>query len=347
MMAKGDYPAELNIPIPFSLISNDVSNNRLIVMPAYWFMYNMYALARNTWKYMDRDKRVDRTQYIEYDYLAPDSVNEIFTALELMIKFTGHAFLKKEGITEVNDEEAAIAGKRLLESDDPLIDGLEILAQGFENSSRKVLIIKVRQTYRVFKELIRLYTALQLIWHIKENELRTFDELMKSLPVKFERNAWLNIGGQLIPTAEVENIKKHIKQGKVTSWDALHDFYASQSNIYHLQKLKHSLGCLHELESINLKKQGKPAFNKLLDDAVTTNEWLTRGIYTSRAKDYTNPFRKLVYDSTEEMNAVTGALEDNSFIKQQQEEFRNFKNHVAALKKLFNSDTVSANAAAK
>src|SRR5215210_8077721 len=32
IMSKGDYPAELNIPIPFSLVSNDVSSNRLIVM---------------------------------------------------------------------------------------------------------------------------------------------------------------------------------------------------------------------------------------------------------------------------------------------------------------------------
>ncbi len=51
LIAKGDFPAELNIPIPFSLVHNDVSNDRLRVMPAYWFMYNMYALARNAAKY--------------------------------------------------------------------------------------------------------------------------------------------------------------------------------------------------------------------------------------------------------------------------------------------------------
>ena len=31
-------------------------------MPAYWFMYNMYALERNAWKYVDRDKRDDKIQ---------------------------------------------------------------------------------------------------------------------------------------------------------------------------------------------------------------------------------------------------------------------------------------------
>ncbi len=35
IIAKGDYPAELNVPIPFALISNDVSKDELVIMPAY------------------------------------------------------------------------------------------------------------------------------------------------------------------------------------------------------------------------------------------------------------------------------------------------------------------------
>ena len=60
ILSKADYPAELNIPVPFCLVSNDVANDRLLVMPAYWFMYNMYALERNAWKYGDRDKRTEK-----------------------------------------------------------------------------------------------------------------------------------------------------------------------------------------------------------------------------------------------------------------------------------------------
>ena len=89
LLAKGDYPSELNIPIPFSLVSNDESKNQLNVMPGYWMMYNMYALSRNAWKYVDRDRRTDKTQTLEYDFLAPDSVNEIFDSLPLMELFTG------------------------------------------------------------------------------------------------------------------------------------------------------------------------------------------------------------------------------------------------------------------
>ena len=44
---------------------------------------------------------------------------------------------------------------------------------------------------------------------------------------------------------------------------------------------------------------------------------MCKGIYESREKDYTNPFRKMVYDTKKEMNKVLGKLEDNTFIQQQ------------------------------
>jgi NDP-sugar pyrophosphorylase family protein len=91
LLAKGDYPAELNIPIPFSLVSNDISANKLVIMPAYWFLYNMYALARNSAKYAERDKRTEKIQQLEYDFVAPDSVNELFTARQLLAQFTAIA----------------------------------------------------------------------------------------------------------------------------------------------------------------------------------------------------------------------------------------------------------------
>ena len=84
IIAKGDFPAELNIPIPFSLLHHDVSNNKLVLMPAYWFMYNMYALERNAWKYEDRDRRTEKLQKLEFEYLAPDTINEIFDALKIL-----------------------------------------------------------------------------------------------------------------------------------------------------------------------------------------------------------------------------------------------------------------------
>src|SRR3954453_5838452 len=146
ILAKADYSYELNIPIPFSLISIDVAKDQLIVMPAYWFIYNMYALARNSWKYKDRNRQIQPIQQMEYDYLAPDTVNEMFNALSLLEYFTGKAFYKKEKSSEnISEDLLRTKGKELLENNDVIIDSLEIEADGFENAKRKTVIIKVRQ----------------------------------------------------------------------------------------------------------------------------------------------------------------------------------------------------------
>ncbi len=116
ILAKGAYPSELDIPIPFSLISNDESKNELIIMPAYWFMYNMYALSRNSWKYADRDKRNEKMQLLEFDFLAPDTINEIINAITIFEKYTGEAYVNKyEKGKRYTEEKIIEAGKKILE----------------------------------------------------------------------------------------------------------------------------------------------------------------------------------------------------------------------------------------
>jgi hypothetical protein len=60
---------------------------------------------------------------------------------------------------------------------------------------------------------------------------------------------------------------------------------------------------------------------------------MCKGIYDSRAKDYSNPFRKMVYETNEEMNKVLGRLEDNSFIQQQMGELDALKKEVRSVVK--------------
>jgi len=209
ILAKGDYPAELNIQVPFSLVSIDLAKDQLIVMPAYWFMYNMYALERNTWKYIDRDKRTDRTQYIEYEYLAPDTVNEIFHSMHLLEIATGKAYhLHQHNHTRISDEEAAAIGKSLLKTGNKLVDSLEILAENFENSKRKVVYVKVLKAYRIFEELVQFYGLTAIIQLIKSHQLNSFEALLPLLPAKAKRTQWINLGGQLIPETEVITLRK-------------------------------------------------------------------------------------------------------------------------------------------
>ncbi|MEO5564264.1 MAG: DUF4954 family protein [Chitinophagaceae bacterium] len=328
LIAKGDFPAELNIPIPFSLVSNDVSRDQLIVMPGYWFMYNMYALARNSGKYESRDKRVDKTQYLEYDFLAPDSVNELFTAMELMKKAVGNS--RKKNNTE---KQAITLGEKLLEQKANL-KGAEIVAEGMENSNRKVVLVKVTESYHLFKELVVYYGVSQLIAFIEKEKINSLDDLFKKAgnPVRSE---WVNVGGQLVPKPTLNTLIKNIHKGTVNNWNQIHDFYRESSEKYSYQKLQHALACLFEITKLTPQKINKKVFGELLQQTIATKEWMVKGIYESRAKDYESEFRKMVFESQKEMDKVIGRLKDNSFIAQQQEELKAFKKKVVAISKCF------------
>lgn len=328
LIAKGDFPAELNIPIPFSLVSNDVSRDRLLIMPGYWFMYNMYALARNSGKYESRDRRIDKTQYLEYDFLAPDSVNEMFDTLRLLKKAVGKSRKKNS-----SDEQAMLAGEKLLEKKTDL-RGMEILADGIENSTRKVELIKVTEAYHLFKDLIVYYGISQLVGFIEKEKLSSIPALLKKLG-KTSRDQWVNVGGQLIAEPAVNTLIKDIRSGRITSWDQVHAFYAKCSRQYERQKLQHAFASMLEVLQLSGEQFDTKTLNRLLQQAVSTREGMVEKIYTSRAKDYKNEFRKMVYGSEEEMEKVIGRLRDNTFILQQQEELKAFKKQAAAISARF------------
>lgn len=286
IIAKGDFPAELNIPIPFCLISNDVAHDKLVAVPGYWFMYNMYAIARNEWKYIARDRRTEKIQFIEYNFLAPDTINELFDSVKLLEK------LKPDnlGTAEI---------------------------KGWENTNRKTVLHKVPNAILIFKELIQYYGTMELFKHMLHNKFTNFNEFKKSLSAKLQRSKWLNIGGQLIQKSEIETIKRNIKSGKVKSWVELHDFYKKQGGAYNVDRLNHGYTALLEILNITTKQFTPILFIQLLQQALRTKQWMYKSIFDSRAKDYSNPFRKMVYDNNEEMNKVLGRLEDNSFIQHQ------------------------------
>lgn len=307
ILAKGDFPFEMNIKLPFCLVSNDVKDDKLILMPGYWFLYNMYALERNAWKFEDRDQRTEKIQKIEFAYLAPDTINEMFTAIELLSKLK----IDENGNAEI---------------------------EGIENSSRKTEVVKVHQVLELFTELISFYGTVELIKHIQKNDFSSLEEVKKSIPAKISRSEWKNIGGQLIPFADVKKLINKIKDQKINSWKEVHAFYGQAGEDYEKNKLAHAFISLLEIENITSKQLTPEYFNKLLQRAVNTKTWMSKRIYESRAKDYSNPFRQMIYENQEEMNAVMGKIEENHFIQDQLKELDVFKKTVKSLVKQFCSN---------
>ena len=331
LLAKGDYQHELNIPLPFSLVSNDEANNRLTVMPAYWFMYNLYALARNEGKYTDRDKRIEKTQHIEYDCLAPDSINEIFTALGLLRKFAALSYDKSLSLKTTSEETFAQTGESLFNNASIDFAKLEILAFGFENNWRPVVLIKVKEAYLIYKRLVVYYGIKQLLQFIQEHHINSFEALLSSLPKETVRLRWTNLGGQLMHENSVKTLVSDIRNNKIQGWDEVHQFYRKHGALYKEQKLNHAFASLLEVLGITSKEFTPAFFKELLQQNLETKDWMTKNIYESRAKDYQNEFRKMVYNNDKEMEAVIGNIEDNVFINQQKEELealRTSVNHI-------------------
>ena len=334
LIAKGDYPNELNIPLPFSLVSNDEAENKLVIMPAYWFMYNMYALARNAHKYIDRDKRTDKTQLIEYDYLAPDSINEIFIAIALLKKFTAIAVEKNN--FKKNEEDLLEAGRLILEDPKTDLKNFQINAYGFENNNRPTQLIKVKEAYSIYKQLIIFYGINQLVNHISIAGISSLESLLGSLPSQPLRLEWQNVGGQLLPNNEVTNLFENIKKSNITSWKEVHLFYRRNSELYEVQKLQHGFAALLEILKITSNEFSSGLFKNLLQQSINTKEWMVQHIYNSRAKDYQNTFRKMLYENDKEMEEVLGNLDDNIFIKEQETALKKFKKQICVIVSEFN-----------
>jgi hypothetical protein len=302
ILAKGDYPSELNIPLPFCLVSHDVANDRLVVMPAYWFMYNMYALARNAQKYADRDQRIQKSQQLEFDYLAPDTINEMADAI---------AFLQKLTVTDKG----------------------EASVKGWENSNRIALLIKVPQAIAMYKKMIATHLAAVCIEFVQNNKNSDFPALKKALDNGKMRSKWTNVGGQLIIDAEIEKLKAQIRDSKIKSWDKVHQFYQKQAANYELDKAKQAWAAYVEVFNLKTNDFTEAFLCRLLNEHLNIQQEIVTNIYKSREKDYSNPFRKMMYDTVEEMNAVLGDLENNGFIKDQENALIQTKKQVQQIKR--------------
>lgn len=323
LIVKGDFLHELDIKFPFCLVSNDPAQNRLVIMPAYWFMYNMYALMRNAHKFAARDRRQFKNQHIEYAILAPDTVNEMFTAMAEIASAVG-----RKAAGDIALEEQLAEGHKLLQEKASLPKG-DLLLSNVENSKRMVVLAKPYESYQLYKRMIRYYGALQLISYLQKYTWASFKAQFDGLLLtRFEVR---NIGGQLFPLQKLESLLKGIRTAEIDQWAEVHSYYHTCSEAYPLDKCMHGLASLAEVTSREFQDWDREFVEELLQEAITTKQWIFQEILQSRQKDYENPFKQMVYDSYAEMEQVVGRLADNDFIRQERQDLAAFEANVMQL----------------
>lgn len=322
LLAKGDYPVEMDIPLPFSLVNNNCNCERLEVMPAFWWLYNMYALARNSWKFQNRDKRCRKVQHIEFDSLAPDTAEEMLRGMRLLEVWTGQASLREQGQAADGrgEEDLAAVGRALLTGGGA--SSLEVLGENMEKSKRPILILKAQEGYEAYRQMLLYYAVKALIGWMEANPSADFAAMAQAMKGP-RQPQWVNVGGQLIPEPDVDRLRAEVGAGKLDSWDAIHGRYDALWNEYPLEKQKHALATLATLyggETLT-GEQWKDA----LGQAAAIQEIVRDRVYDSREKDYENPFRRATFRNEAEMLAALGTIDDNDFVKQVREDTAKFK----------------------
>jgi hypothetical protein len=295
IIAKGEYPSELNIPLPFSLVTNNVFKNRLEVMPAYYWLHNLYALERNSWKAKSRDRRKVKIQQIETDYLAPDTAEEIIAALELL-----DSLICESGFSQLEEEDGGKVRK--------------ISCRNFENSKRNQVIIKPLEAIAAYRQMLRYYAVKTIIAFFDSHPEQDFRDMPVLLGGQRERvKDWVNFGGQIVPAFRVDELRRDIGNGKYKSWDEIHSVYKSWDETYPVDKCRHAwalLAFLNETNTLNVDM-----FKKELAAVKGIRQWMELQIYESREKDYHNQFRKATFRNQAEMEQVLGKHDDNPFIR--------------------------------
>ncbi|QQO08642.1 DUF4954 family protein [Breznakiella homolactica] len=355
LISKGDYPYELNITLPFSLVNNNTKKDRLEVMPAYFWLYNMYALERNSWKTAARDKRLKKIQLIETDYLAPDTAEEIIEALGFLENWMVKAGLSGE--EELNRTEGNGYGPPDSGGDPedpeyayiPAADE-EIPCTGLERHSRGTVILKPRKARAAYRDMLRYYSVKTLIGYMESRPDMDFGDLKREMEDREPGWAaaaashgrvrdWTNLGGQIVPSFRIDNLREQIRCGEMRSWDDIHAEYGRMASLYPLDKARHAwsvLALLRNEDGTGEKSGGSggmdsSGFRDELFYAGKTKKWLTGQVYLSRAKDFNDPFRAITYRNRAEMEQVTGAPDGNFFVNLMREELAKFEASVTRL----------------
>ena len=271
LLAKADYPSELNITLPFALVNNNAAKNRLEVMPAYWWMYNMYAMDRNSRKFAARDKRHYKAQHVEFDNLAPDTAEEIIIGRDLLHIWAEEA--NREGRTEIE-------------------------AHGMEKGKRKTVILKAGEGYKAYYDMLVYYA-------MKTLEPLFGDKVPDATLGNGERTTrWVNIGGQLVAESDMTQLIADIENGTLDSWDAIHGRFDQLWQTYPAQKERHCYQVLCHLSQKQHLDAEEWATYRAHYQRI--QQFIADQKVLSRKKDDTNEFRHATYWNDAEMNAVLG-----------------------------------------
>ena len=315
LLSKGAYPFEMNIQLPFTMVINNEKTAELELIPGFWWSHNMYALARNNWKYKTRDKRKTKVQNIEFETFAPDSMEEVLTARRLLAIWTAKAYLLSQGedLAAVSEDRLASAGEDLLVNRPEVADSLEVFGENVEKSRRRARIRRPARSFRAYTDMLYHYFVMNVVAKMEADPSFTAESLF-AMSAQDSTGSWVNMGGQLMKESDVDAIRADIRNGVLADWNEIHARYDSLWERYPEDKLCHAVRVFCLMKGI--QNVDAAQWKAALEEEIRIQKYIAEQVLESRGKDYRNPFRRATYRNDDEMIASVGRLEDNSFVKQ-------------------------------
>jgi len=258
-----------------------------------------------------------------------------------------------------------IGAQILAHGADPL--PFEVRVEGFENSARPQVVLKPCRAWRSYREMLLWFAVRQLLPELGH-------ELASGAPradgVRARRGAgadsdagswqsvasssatsraalgmrWENLGGFLVESSKLEKLIARVEDGRVESWDELHDSYRELASEYGRDASAYAWGILRYLKldpeiagayeigsgEDSVKEVSLPPLSKsdlagFLEQAKGLSTEITQRVFSSRAKDLSNPFRKATFRNEEEQLAVCGRVEDNGAIQSMRREMEELR----------------------
>lgn len=351
LVAKGSYKNELNITYPFSLVAASPEDGSVHIIPAYWFLYNMFAIERNRFKFAARDKRVVKVQHIETDPLAPDTMQEVVLSLDRIIQLTYRWLLldndTMQKMTVRNAEPEVVQSfrqKAFAASSEQ--EGLRI-AKDFLHHAQYTqfllsddrcqkksgaLIYKPLQGYRAYRRILKYFAADCLITWCSFNGKESLEnedlERIETIPLFTE---WVNAGGQIIPEQKVQELFGLIVEKSINTWKEVHAFYDDCQKNYIDYKARYALYVFETLYERPLRDFTTEIFADITSDVAYVSMEMLESSIASRSKDYTDFFRSITFRNKDEVEAVLGTMSDNSFLHELREATDDFNTNLERL----------------
>jgi hypothetical protein len=332
LVAKGNYPFELNVTLPFSLLAPaEDSGQGLVMRPAWWFLHDMHAVQRNQWKFRARDRRHHARQHVVCDALAPDVAEEILSALKQLEAWTGAAILGCPlppapgpwASDAWTDPGFRSRGRHFLLEQPGDADALDLKIFGIENSRRPARVLKAGQAYGIYYDML-LHGAIRALVDFLdatpgEKGSSVFERLASSLGVqsaKDRERCWENFGGQLVAGADADRLRAGIASGALACWGDIHAELDRLWLDFPKARARHALAVLFVLEKPPKDQPAIANWRSWIKRAAKIQERIIDLVERSRAKDFSQPYRRITYDSPDEMTAILGRAENDPFLRQ-------------------------------